>query len=188
MNVDERLPAPSGLRLPATVSHAALLDEGDDARFRQMIYDLYTVSVRIQQVRNYLAATAGISGPQYLILRTVAELQGDGGATVGVVAARLHVTGPFVTTETGHLERAGLLDKRPNPQDRRSVLVVLTRAGREVLERIAPEAQAVNDCFFAPLNRRDFDALTRIAAKLADVCGRCDPTRRRASGCLLPGR
>ncbi|HUT48858.1 MAG TPA: MarR family winged helix-turn-helix transcriptional regulator [Alphaproteobacteria bacterium] len=152
--------------LPPTVSQGALLSGGSDARFRQMVYDLFTVSVRMETVRDALAKDLGVSGPQYSILMAIARLAGTGGVPVGQVADQLHVTGAFVTVETGKLVRAKLVEKSPNPKDGRSVLLRLSERGAKRLERLAPKVCAVNDRFFGVLDRADFETLARIASAL----------------------
>jgi DNA-binding MarR family transcriptional regulator len=88
------------------------------------------------------------------------------------VADRLHVSGAFVTAETGKLVDRGLLEKRPNPRDRRGVLLSLTAAGRDRIEAVAPLIRAVNDRFFASLDGADFADVRRImAAMVADSEG-----------------
>jgi DNA-binding MarR family transcriptional regulator len=152
--------------LPPTVSAPALLSGGTDARFRQLVYDLFTVSVRMEAVRDALARELGVSGPQYSILMAIARLAGDAGVPVGQVADQLHVTGAFVTVEAGKLVRAKLVEKSPNPKDGRSVLLRLSARGAQRLERLAPKVCAVNDRFFGVLDRGDFETLARAAAAL----------------------
>jgi DNA-binding MarR family transcriptional regulator len=152
--------------LPATVSRRALLAGGSDGRFRQMVYDLFTVSVRMEAVRDALARELGVSGPQYSILMAIARLAGAEGVPVGQVADQLHVSGAFVTVEAGKLVRAGLVAKAPNPKDGRSVLLRLSERGAVLLERLAPKVCAVNDRFFGALDRADFENLARTASAL----------------------
>jgi len=152
--------------LPPTVSERALLSGGTDARFRQMVYDLFTVSVRMEAVRDALANELGVSGPQYSILMAIARLAGGEGVPVRQVADQLHVTGAFVTVEAGKLVRAKLVEKSPNPKDGRSVLLRLSAGGAKRLERLAPKVRAVNDRFFGALDRGDFETLARAASAL----------------------
>lgn len=162
---------PTGFRLPPTVATGALTDEGSDARFRQMIYDLFTVSVGMDAVRGALANTLGVSGPQYSILMAIARLQGAEGVAVSRVAGQLHVTGPFVTVEAGKLARRGLVEKRRNPNDGRGVLLRLSAEGEDRLTALAPAVRAVNDRFFGALDRAEFLSLARIAAVLVRDSG-----------------
>jgi DNA-binding MarR family transcriptional regulator len=152
--------------LPPTVSEPALLSGGSDARFRQLVYDLFTVSVRMEAVRDALAKELGVSGPQYSILMAIARLAGSDGVPVRLVADQLHVTGAFVTVEAGKLVRRKLVEKSPNPKDGRSVLLRLAPRGAERLERLAPKVCAVNDRFFGVLDRGDFETLARAASAL----------------------
>lgn len=157
---------PVDFRLPPTVSAEALTQRGSDARFRQMISYLFTVSVRMDAVRGALAKSLGVTGPQYSILMAIARLQGAEGVPVSLVADQMHVTGPFVTVETAKLMRRGLVEKRKNPGDGRSVLLRLSPEGERRLTALAPAVRAVNDRFFGALDRADFLDLARIAAML----------------------
>ena len=152
--------------LPATVSRAALLKGGSDRRFRQLIYDLLTIAVRMDTVREYLGRQIEISGPQYSILVAVAQFQGSNGVSVGTLAKTLHVSSAFIAMETGRLARFGLLLKRPNPKDGRGVLLSLTLTSRHQIELLSSDIRTINDLFFSPLNGRAFNAFSSVSAAL----------------------
>jgi MarR family transcriptional regulator, organic hydroperoxide resistance regulator len=160
--------------LPATASRQALLEAGSDDRFRQLVYDLLTISVRMETAREHLARRLGVSGPQYSILMAIARLQDRHGVRVGGVAKALHVTSAFIATETGRLGRLGLLSKSPNPKDRRGILLALTPRGQAALVKLGPEIRAVNDDFFKPLDRAGFQALASTAAALVESSSRVE--------------
>jgi len=157
--------------LPATVTRATLLVDGSDAKFRQMVADLFTVSVRMQAVRDGFAGRLGVTGPQYSILMTVAHLAEANAATVRAVADRLHVSGAFVTAETGKLAAAGWLEKSTHPADRRSVVLNLTRVGARKLDAILDRVRAVNDRFFGALGAREFG---QLAAAMENLVAQSD--------------
>lgn len=154
------------LRLPATVSRPPLLENGSDKRFRQLVHDLLTIAARMNAVREHLARGMGLSAPQYSVLMAVGQWQGSAGVGVGVIARRLHVSSAFIATETGKLAEAGLITKRPNPKDRRGVLLSLTRAARTLVERNGDEIRAVNDAFFGALDRSAFSVMSTASAGL----------------------
>ncbi len=155
-----------GYVLPPTVSRDVLLENGSDRRFRSLVADLFTISARMEIVRDHLGRKLGITGPQYSLIVAIARLQGAGGVSVGAVAQALHVSSAFVATETGKLVRRRFLAKRTNPLDRRSMLLSIAPAGRLKLDSISRDIRAINDLFFGELDARSFAALSSAAATL----------------------
>ena len=164
----DKEPAAAPYVLPATVSRAALLDGGSDGRFRTLVADLFTISTRMELVREHLGRRMGISAPQYSLVVAVAHLQGRNGLSVGALAQALHVTSAFVASETGKLARRGLLLKRPNPLDGRGMLLSVAPAGRLAVDRVSAEIRAVNDLFFGALDGASFAALSAAARALIE--------------------
>jgi DNA-binding MarR family transcriptional regulator len=154
--------------LPATVTGAPLLKGGSDQLFRVLVADLFTISTRMDMVREHLGRRMGISGPQYSIVVAVAHLQGREGISVGALAQALHVSSAFIATEGGKLVRRGLLLKRTNPLDRRGVLLSVAPAGRLAVDRVSTEIRAVNDLFFGALDAASFAALSTAASTLVE--------------------
>jgi MarR family transcriptional regulator, organic hydroperoxide resistance regulator len=107
-----------------------------------------------------------VTGPQYSVLVAVAHLQGDGGVSVTAVAKAMHVSSAFVASETGKLAQRGLLHKRPNPRDRRGVLLSIAPAGRLEIGGIGGEIRAINDLFFGALDGKAFAALSAAVGAL----------------------
>jgi DNA-binding MarR family transcriptional regulator len=150
--------------IPATVTRRALLDRGSDKRFRALVYDLLTVAARMNAVREYLARRMKLTGPQHSVLMAIAQFQDKGGVGVGALARLLHVTSAFIATETGKLAQAGLVQKRPDPKDRRGVILGVTRVGHALIESNSAEIRAVNDEFFGQLDRGSFEAALSAVA------------------------
>ncbi|MGI3171036.1 MarR family winged helix-turn-helix transcriptional regulator [Pseudooceanicola sp. C21-150M6] len=156
----------SSINTRLTVSREALLQDGSDAAFRQMLHNLLAFSARLQQVRGQFAAYIGLSGPQYTILITVRQLQGEDGIGANAVATHLSHSPAFVTAETNKMVRLGVLDKRPNPEDGRRVLLTVTAKGEELLNSLAPLQQEINDQLFDPVTAENFDILRGLARDL----------------------
>jgi DNA-binding MarR family transcriptional regulator len=152
--------------VPATVTRRALLDRGSDKRFRALVYDLLTIATRMNAVREHLARRMKLTGPQYSLLMAVAQFHDRGGVGVSQLARLLHVSSAFVATETGKLAQGGLIDKRPNPRDRRGVLLCVTKTGRALIEDNSPQIRAVNDEFFGQLDREGFEAAAAAIAAI----------------------
>jgi DNA-binding MarR family transcriptional regulator len=152
--------------VPATVSLPALLNEESDGQFRRLIRDLLTVARRLEMARDYFGRRINVTGPQYTLLMTVAQLQGAIGVSVGSVAKAMHVSSAFVAAEAAKLCRVGLIGKFPNPEDLRGALLKLTSRGRTKIERLAAEIRSVNDLFFGLLSVRSFNELCEGAGAL----------------------
>jgi DNA-binding MarR family transcriptional regulator len=158
--------------LPATATRAPLLKGGSDQRFRVLVADLFTISMRMEMVREHLGRRMGISGPQYSIVVAVAHLQGRNGISVGALAQALHVSSAFIATEAGKLARRRLLLKRTNPLDRRGVLLSVAPAGRLAVDRVSAEIRTINDLFFGALDAASFAGLSDAAAALVESSAR----------------
>ncbi len=153
---------------PLTVSREALLEDGGDHAFRQMVYDLLTVSVRMQRVRDEVAGLLGISGPQHSIIMYIAHFAGERGVSVKETAEHLHVSGAFVTVEVKKLMDGGWLHKLTDPDDRRRVRLLLSPEGERRIADASLVLRQINDRFFGGLSSDDFDRLKDMAARLVD--------------------
>ena len=155
-----------GYHPQATVSRSALLHKQSDQQFRRLVQDLLTVSRRLEMARDYFGRRINVTGPQYNLVMTVAQLQGATGVSVGSVAQAMHVSSAFVTSETRKLSDIGLIRKRPNPNDGRGALLSLTPAGRVKIDGVIGEIRTVNDLFFGLLGAQLFAELCASAGVL----------------------
>ena len=133
---------------------------------RKLLYDFFTVSARMETVKRYLGERLNLTGPQYTIMMAVAELQGKAGVSVGRVGEYLHVTGTFVTMESGKLLKKGLLEKHPDLHDGRVSLLSLAPEGVKALQSLFPQLQQINDVFFELDSRAEFERLCKTLEKL----------------------
>jgi DNA-binding MarR family transcriptional regulator len=151
-----------------TATRDILLPERSDHALRTLLYNLFTIATRMEEVRRYLGSCIGISGPQFSLLMAIQELQGAGGASVGKIAGYLHVAGTFVTAESAKLTRKGYIEKRCDLHDRRVSLLRVRPEGYKAIERLIPELQQINDTFFELESREGFDSLCRAADRMVD--------------------
>ena len=63
------------------------------------------------------------------------------------------------------LEKAGLVERLPNPADRRGVLVRATPEGRERFEAVTPKLQQFHATQWANLSHAEMRELHRLLAK-----------------------
>jgi MarR family transcriptional regulator, organic hydroperoxide resistance regulator len=156
----------AGFAFPATATSPILVSGKSDHSLRKLVYDFFTVSARMEDVRRHLGNRIGLTGPQYSLMMAVAELQGNDGVSVGRVAEYLHVTGTFVTTESGKLSEKGFLEKYTNVHDRRSSLLSIAPKGEKALHSLFEELQQINDIFFELDSRADFKELCALLDRL----------------------
>jgi DNA-binding MarR family transcriptional regulator len=92
---------------------------------------------------------------------------------MGDLSCALGVTARNITTIVDALEREGLLVRKPDPTDRRAILLELTEKGHAHVEHIQAVQRDLAECVFAPLNRHERSALyallTRLAGHLAQL-------------------
>src|SRR5256885_11101 len=148
---------------PRTISRPALLVDGSDADFRRLIHDLIAYGHRLDACRDAFAVIVGISGVQYEILMLVSRADG---LSIGEVAARLHRSGAFITVEANKLVERGILQKASDPADGRRVLLASTAKSHELLKRLAPYQQRINDVLFESLDARRFRQMRLLARDL----------------------
>src|SRR5215831_9388262 len=153
---------------PLSVSAPHLLRAGSDHVFQKVVFDLFTISARIERVRVHFASKAGISGPQYSVLRAVASLQGNAGVSIGDVAEHLQVTSAFIAAQSSLLMQRGFVEKNEDTSDRRFSRLSLTPTGRRLVHEIVDGVRPINDLFFGRLETGEFNALSAIMAKLVD--------------------
>ncbi len=79
------------------------------------------------------------------------------------------LTSMDVATIKGVIDRLtarGLTETNPDPQDGRRLVVSLTRAGQQMVEKIAPKAIAITRETLAPLDAKERDILIALLRKL----------------------
>lgn len=152
-----------------TVARKELIRNGSDTQFRVMLNDLLAFSARLESIRQRFGASIGLSEVQYSLVMSVLHLQEGDGVGVSAIARHLSLSNSFVTNETGKLIKLGLMEKHTNPDDRRRVLLSLTKKGCSLLGDLAPLQRDVNDALFACLSGSDFDYLKRLSRELVQT-------------------
>ena len=86
--------------------------------------------------------------------------------TPGDLMRTAMVTSGAITQRLDRLEEGGLVTRRRNPDDERSVVVQLTRAGSRLVERVLPSHVEVEARLLDGLNAREQKQLTGLLRKL----------------------
>ena len=123
---------------------------------------LTCTSWRLRRGAREELAPLGLTFAQARVLRILA--QGD--VRIGDLAARLEIAPRSATSMIDGLESAGLVERRADPQDRRSVLVGLTGDGTALLERLGAARRAGAEALFGRLTPAEQRTLARLLARL----------------------
>ncbi len=113
-------------------------------------------------------------GLSHAALNALAVIEGAGGPiAAGEVGARMHITSGTMTSVLDTLERNGHIQRLADPDDRRRVLVDITPAAQEVLDRVLPEVQQLAMVLMGTLHDKGLhalvDALGVVRAGIANL-------------------
>ena len=100
------------------------------------------------------------------LARALNVLAHEGDLRPGTLAEHLHIAPRTATEVVDDLQRRGLAERRPDPDDRRAVLVTLTAEGVRTSTAIRAARLAEGERFFAALNAADRATLSRILGEL----------------------
>jgi MarR family transcriptional regulator, organic hydroperoxide resistance regulator len=141
---------------------------------RRFTWVIAAIGVHLDELRYYWGKTLGISGPQWMILMALAELDRDDGVPVNVVSKKLHVDSSFVTTQSKMLEKKGFIRRKTSAEDGRVVQMSLTDKTYKQLANLAAQQEALNEFIFAELDDRKLgemtDKLVALQSRLEKAC------------------
>jgi DNA-binding MarR family transcriptional regulator len=133
---------------------------------RQFAWEIAAINVHLQEIRYFWAKALGVSGPQWMILMALADLDQGEGVPVKVVSKMLHVDPSFVTTQSKMLEKKGFMRRKPSADDARVVQMSLTDKTYKLIAGLASEQEALNNFIFAEFSDRELSELTGKLAAL----------------------
>lgn len=93
----------------------------------QLCFSLYSTNLAINRLYKPMLDSLGVTYPQYLVLSTLWE--GDG-QTISAIADRLALESSTITPLMKRLENAGFVSRQRNSKDERQVQAFLTAKGR----------------------------------------------------------
>jgi DNA-binding MarR family transcriptional regulator len=141
---------------------------------RRFSWEIAAINVHLQELRYFWAKTLGVSGPQWMILMALADLDQGEGVPVKVVSRMLHVDPSFVTTQSKMLEKKGFLRRKTSDEDARVVQMSLTDKTYKHIAGLTSQQEELNDFIFAEFGERELseftDKLAALKARLEKAC------------------
>jgi len=143
-----------------------------DERLQQLLHLLRAVGSRSRPSGRLmqLMSSSRVLGPRHLPLLLMLSLEGD--LTVGELAERVGLAPATTSLLANELNRAGLLERREDDQDRRRTILSVPPVHRAVIEeharqRIAPLQRALDR--LGPRGSEQLLAAMRILAEELEV-------------------
>jgi DNA-binding MarR family transcriptional regulator len=141
---------------------------------RRFSWEIASIGVYLEELRQFWAKTLGISGPQWMIIVALADHDRGDGVAVNVVSKLLHVDPSFVTTQSKLLEKKGFVRRKTAVEDARIVKMSLTDKTTKHLANLASQQEALNQFIFAEFEDRD---MADLNDKLATIKRRLEKAR-----------
>jgi len=123
-----------------------------------MLYLIKQLELAVRSRLDEVLRPELITPLQYTAL-TVLERRSD--LSTAALARNAFVTDQSAADMVAVLEERGLLERRPDPADRRRRVLRLTGAGATLLDRLRPEVAAVERRMLAALSAAEADELRR---------------------------
>ena len=132
---------------------------------------LFTCTSLIEaEVRRRLRKQFGETLPRFDLMAQLERV--EDGMTLGEVSQRMMVSAGNVTSLVERLVQVGYVERRTDPQDRRSQLIRLTKSGRKHFGRMAAAHQSWVAGLLAGLSHGDIEAAMAELAKVKESVSR----------------
>jgi DNA-binding MarR family transcriptional regulator len=144
----------------------ALEYPGIDPAVEGIVTRIHRLSKYIKKSLGETAAAIGLTVEDWDILSTLSCLEGSRTMSPGQLSEKVQLSSGAMTSRLDRMERAGMIRRLPDPNDRRGVQVELTDTAKNVWER-AVDLQAAKEKMFAqPLTEEEKETLNDLLRKL----------------------
>lgn len=109
----------------------------------------------------------GLTGPQFSVVEALGHL---GPMPIGELGRKMLASGGNMTVVVDNLQRAGLVDRSHDRDDRRAIVVDLTPKGRKLFRDIFPRHAQFIASMSSVLTEREQTELARLLKKLGLAC------------------
>jgi len=126
----------------------------------------------VRERQTPLFARYGLQHGEFDALATLRRSGAPEGLTPTALFEAAMMSSGGMTARIDRLEKAGLVERRPHPTDRRATLVRLTDKGFDLIEFIMPSHEETARDILTPLSIDEQKALNALLARL--ISGLCD--------------
>ena len=133
---------------------------------RHICFNVGLVMRRVYDYYEKQLSVFGLSPPHYFVFNAL--WMGDG-ITVGELGERVCRDSSTLTGILDRMEKTGYVERRPNLDDRRSVLVFLTAKAQELGPRILEFAYELDATLRQPFSQEEMDTFEQVLRSLAEA-------------------
>jgi len=127
---------------------------------------LSRIRARIDAELERVFRAHGLGSATFAVLVTLARIGDERGVSQRQLMDELGLTSGTISVRMDRLVAEGLVDRRPDPDSRRTTLITLTPRGRELFERVVPAHLANERRLLAALRDDEQAALAALLRKL----------------------
>ena len=150
---------------------------GRMSRTSQLWHDLMHTQGKIRRATHDLLSPMGVKGPGAPAMRLIGQACDDGLRLVDL-AEGMMVSPAFIARIVDHLESDGFVERRPDPDDRRALRVVLTKAGAKIEAQVRPIMAEFSDDLLSALTKTEQAQLQDYLQRLAERADELDQRTR----------
>ncbi|MBM3141960.1 MAG: MarR family transcriptional regulator [Chloroflexi bacterium] len=136
-----------------------------DAR-KHICFNLGRVMRRVYDYYEKRLSPFGLTPPQYFVFNAL--WMGDG-ITIGELGDRVSLDSSTLTGIIDRMEKSGYVERKPNPDDRRSALVFLTEKAKELGSRILEFADELDTTLKQPFSKKDMATFEKVLRALGEA-------------------
>lgn len=137
-----------------------------DVAPREVLMRVSRIQMLIERRSKAVLAEHDLTFYGYKILSVLRRAGPDFQVTPGELSRGLYVMSGTLTHQLDQLEEAGLVTRKPDPSDRRGVLVQLTARGKDQIEAALIANNAIQQQALAPLTAEERTAAEDILRKV----------------------
>ena len=126
----------------------------------------FTSNLVSETIARAYEALFGLKIPEWRLVAVIAE---HDGITQQAIGGRTRMDKVTVSRAAVSLIERGLVERRPNPEDRRSHLLVLSPAGRRLYAEVVPKALELEAHVFGDFTRTELETFVTMLRRIDKI-------------------
>ncbi len=133
---------------------------------KHICFNLGRVMRRVYDYYEKRLSPFGLTPPQYFVFNAL--WMGDG-ITIGELGDRVSLNSSTLTGIIDRMEKSGHVERKPNPDDRRSALIFLTKKAKKLGPSILEFADELDTTLKQPFSKKDMAIFEKVLRALGEA-------------------